>query len=204
MQTVSAQSYKFRKVASILGTEPDDYALTVNEYHSIYSFYVTYSMCKSLSDKKRSFIDYGWISNSTTNPAVEAALKGVLNLQRNSEFVFTKDNDLAVQFSNKSLTDGPINDLSWERAVIGITSESSNYFRLFHHIRNGLAHGKFKLRKSDDNEKMIVIQDNDQYNVTARIVLKLSTILAFIEAIDLNDIINRGDDLNKTKRSCYC
>ena len=194
MPAVSTQTYKYRKTASILGNDPDEYDLSLADYYSIYSFYVTYSMCKSLSTKKRDFLEYGWSSNSITNPAIDAALKGVLNLQRNPEFVFTKDNDLPIQFANRSLGDGPIADLSWERAVIGITSESSNYLKLFHHIRNGLAHGNFKLRYSSDNEKMVVIQDNDQYNVTARIVIKLSTILSFIHAIDINELISTEGD----------
>lgn len=194
MPKVATQRYKFIASASILGTLPDEYTLSVKDYYSIYSFYVTHSMCKSLSVKKRGFCDYGWASNSTTDPLIAAALKGVLNLHRNPEFVFTTKNDLSSQFTNRSLADGPVTDLTRERAVIGITYEDSNYHKLFHHIRNGLAHGSFRLRNSLDHEKMMIIQDNDRYNVTARIVLKLSTVLAFIEAIDLNGLIDVGGD----------
>ena len=194
MAAKSTQHYRFCKASSILGTLPDEYSLTMNEYHSIYSFYVTYSMCKTLSAKKRDFRDYGWATNSTTDQVISAVLKGVLKLQKNPEFVFTEKDDLAEQFKDRALTDGPVADLAKERAVIGITPEDNNYYKLFHRIRNGLAHGKFRLCYSPTNEKMIIIQDNDHYNVTARIVLRLSTVIGFIAVLQYENISDTKQD----------
>ncbi len=59
----------------------------------------------------------------------------------------------------------------------------------FYRIRDGLAHGKFKLRYSETNKKVIVIQDDDGYNVTARIIIKLDTLLSFVSVIDMNRLI---------------
>lgn len=63
------------------------------------------------------------------------------------------------------------------------------YLKFFYRIRNGFAHGKYCLRLSEDNIKMVIIQDNDKYNVTGRIVVRLSTLLNFINEIDINNLI---------------
>jgi hypothetical protein len=88
-----------------------------------------------------------------------------------------------------SLNDGAVSDFSFERCVIGKTSEPNKYLKLFYRVRDGFAHGKYCLRLSEDNIKMVVIQDDDGYNVTGRIVIQLRTLLAFINVIDINHLI---------------
>lgn len=183
------QTYKYIIADSILGNLHDEYSLSEQEYYRIYSFYVTYSMCGKQSAKKRTFTDYGWPSESVKNTALGNALTTELCLNRKSNFIFTNEDDLATQFINNDLQDGLLADVDTERAVIGKTSESNKHLKLFYRIRNGFAHGKFNLRLASNNEKMITIQDDDGNNVTARIVLKLSTLLAFIDAVDINRII---------------
>lgn len=182
------QTYKYKIAGSILGDTSDEYKLSENEFFRIYSFYVTYSMCGSLSAKKRSFTDYGWPNNSLKDEELKSALREVISLNRNPNFIFTEENDLGKRFSSLKLDDGEIKNLDFERAVIARTA-GTNYIKLFHRIRNGLAHGKFKLRYSTVGEKMVVIQDDNGYNVTARIVIKLNTLLDFIKVIDLNGLI---------------
>ena len=87
------------------------------------------------------------------------------------------------------LNDGFVADLSFERCVIGKTSENNKYLKLFYRIRDGFAHGKYCLRLSEDNVKMVVIQDDNGNNVTGRIVIRLSTLLNFITEIDINNLI---------------
>ncbi len=146
-------------------------------------------MCGSQSAKKRTFMDYGWHENNIRNTELGIALSTVLRLNKNPNFTFTEQDDLSVQFNKCDLKDGFIADMDRERAVIGKTNESNHYLRLFHRIRNGLAHGRFNLRFSSKNERMIVIQDNSKDNVTARIVIKLDTLLNFIKVIDIKGII---------------
>ena len=181
-------SYKYIKGNSILGKIVDEYILTLEEYYLLYSFYVTYSLCDNQSAKKKTFIDYGWNTNKINNTDLGMALSSVLNLNRNPKFVFM-ENDIDKQFLNHNLPDGELNDVDSERAVIVKSSENNNYLRLFHRIRNGLAHGKYGLCYSKKNEKMVIIQDDDTYNVTARIVIKLSTLLEFITTVDKNKIL---------------
>lgn len=191
------QTYKYIVNNSIVGVGNDEYSLSQEEYSSLYSFYVTYSMCGKQSLKKKTFVDYGWANNNIQvvenhkkrNTDLGNALLGVIDFSQLSSFVFTDKDDLEEQFNNNNLGDGILNNYDVERCVIGQTSESNKYLKLFYRIRDGFAHGKFLLKKSSTDEKMVVIQDDNGKNVTARIVIKLSTLLSFISCIDLNETI---------------
>ena len=181
--------HRYIVAASILGNSNDEYCLSENEYYKIYSFYVTYSMCGSQSAKKRKFTDYGWPVNNVKDKPLAKALASVFSLNGNADFIIT-DTNVSAEFKCHNLSDGRLVNVDVERAVIVKTNTKLNsYFQLFYRVRNGFAHGKFNLRLSTSNEKMVVIQDNDTNNVTARIVLKLSTILGFIDTIDINRLI---------------
>ena len=80
--------------------------------------------------------------------------------------------------------------------MIGKTTQEGNkYTKLFYRIRNGFAHGRFALKYDSNHIKMVVIQDWDTKNVTGRIVLKLQTLLDFIETVDRNNIILTLDNV---------
>lgn len=185
----TGQTYQYKVAGSIIGHLPDEYVLSEREYYRLYSFFVTYSMCGTQSAKKRTFTDYGWQGESVKKTPLGTALAKVLGLNRNVDFVFTEKDDLATQFSNHNLPDGNLVNIDTERSVIARTSESNNHLKLFFRIRDGFAHGKFKLCLSSTNEKMVVIQDDNGHNVTARIVIKLATLLAFVDAVDTNGLI---------------
>lgn len=189
--------YKYIKENSIIFAENDEYSLTEHEFFCVYSFYVTYSMCGSQSLKKRSFSDYGWNDNSIeqtiehkrVKTELGKALSNVIEL-KTDRFCFLTDNgNLADLFNKCNLLDGTLLDCDTERAVISNTNESNKYLKLFYRIRDGFAHGKFLLKYSSNHEKMVIIQDDDTKNVTARIVIKLSTLLSVIETVDINNII---------------
>lgn len=182
------QTYQYKKENSILGNLQDEYRLSENEYYRLYSFYVTYSLCGNQSAKKRTFLDYGWESESIKNTVLGQELKRVIDLG-NANFVFTDQDELKEKLDALALGDGIITDLRFERCVIGKTNAPNKYLKLFYRVRDGFAHGKFCLRLTDENEKMIVIQDDDSHNVTGRIVIKLNTLLSFINAIDINHLI---------------
>lgn len=189
---VEKQTYKYRKDDSIVDATADVYSLTDDEYNQLHLFYVTYSMCKGQSGKARTPIDYGWENNEYKESGLIEAWRDVLKLQRNGIFAFTDKNNLRACFAALELEDGILQSVDVERGVIGKTAEANQYLKLFHHVRNVLAHGNYSLRLSGSGEKMVVMQDNAKSNVTARFVLKLQTLLDFISATDRNGLINRA------------
>jgi hypothetical protein len=194
------QTYQYKSEDSILSGLTDDYTLSIVEVYRLYTFYVTYSMCGSQSMKKRSIADYGWtiipalkkknqVNPTLSNTGLDTELKKVLDLE-SASFVFTDKNDLKKRFDDNNLSDGSLTDYDTERCVIGKTTQEGNkYTKLFYRIRNGFAHGRFALKYDSNHIKMVVIQDWDTKNVTGRIVLKLQTLLDFIETVDRNNII---------------
>lgn len=199
--------YKYIKENSIIYAERDEYLLTEHEFFCMYSFYVTYSMCGVQSFKKRSFSDYGWednliektIEHKKIKTNLGKALSNAVELENNRFRFLTDKGKLDDLFEKCNLLDGALSDYDTERAVIGSTNETNKYLKLFYRIRDGFAHGKFLLKYSSNHEKMVIIQDDDTNNVTARIVIKLSTLLSIIEAVDINGIIGYKSCQKSTK-----
>ena len=186
------QTYKYIKNNSIVHSQNDEYKLSKEEYFLIYSFYVTYSLCGNQSMKKRCFKDYGWPDDNIRSKELGRALASVLNFDGNKNFCFTEEDNLKEKFSELELFDGFLVNLEFERAVIAFTNGNNKYLKLFYRIRDGFAHGNYVLRYSKNQTKMIVIQDNDSNKVTARIVLKLDTILQLIRVIDRNNLLGEN------------
>lgn len=195
---MNRQTYKYISENSIIYNLTDDYFFSDEEYRKLHMFFVTYSMCGSQSHKKRMISDYGWqnlkdnSSASITNSGLKTQLEKILKLDQNEKFIFTENDDLKESFEKVELFDESSNQLLYERAVVGYTRESNKYYKLFYRIRNALAHGRFSLKYNINAEKMIIIQDNDRNNVTARIVLKLDTIMKIIDVVDKNKLLERA------------
>ena len=191
------QTYQYKEAQSIIYRLTDEYALTETEYFRLYSFFVTYSMCKAQSTKKRTIEDYGWVSRTPGKAAnivssgLKEVLANVLHLDGNASFIFTDEDDLAVRFAETDLINVNPNEIAIERAVIGkTTTETNAYFKLFYRIRNAFAHGRFALRLTRAGEQIVIIQDNDTYNVTARIILRKRTLLDFARVVDRNNLLH--------------
>lgn len=196
---MATQTYPYRIAGSILYNQDDDYSLSVMEFYLIYSFFVTYSCCGTQSGKKRTFLEYGWANysrpnfgNTVPNKAIylKDNLREIIDLDNRNHFIFTSDSDdVIICFRQIDLMDGQLSDICTERAVITRTSESNRYLKLFYRIRDGFAHGKFILKLNENNEKMVIIQDDDGHNVTGRIVIKLNTLIELIKIIDKNNFL---------------
>lgn len=184
------QTYRYIKANSILQGS-SDYVLNQEEYYLLYNFFVTYSVCGNQSFQKRNFIDYGWTTDCIIRQKKADTDLGKIfkNHIKFNITVFKGKSSISDLFYQSNLTDGILIDYDTERAVLGKTGENNQYLKLFYHIRNCLAHGKFALKYSSNKEKMIVLQDDNKYNVTARIVLKLQTLIELIFAIDKNKLI---------------
>ena len=178
---MNKQGFKYKKEESIVGNLKDDFELSSQEFYTIFEFFIVSNICRKGSLRKKSLKEYGWGSDSLNASGLRKQLQGILSLDNN--FVFLdKNEDIKSQFIKHDL-DGRLESLICERGVIGYINEDNQYFKLFHRIRNCLAHGSFVLKYSFNKEKMVVMQDQDQYNVTARIVLKLKTLLAIISIV---------------------
>lgn len=189
--TKEYEKYKYIKSESIV-KGLNDYELEEREYYLLYSFFVTYSLCGSQSFKKRNFEAYGWkTSNIQMSHGKEDTDLGKM-FKRCIQFeidVASEKKSVKDLFKKYGLGNGVLQDYAVERVAIVDNTMNSKYLKLFYRLRNCLAHGSFLLKYSSNNEKMIVLQDNDKNNVTARMVLKLKTLINLIEEIDKKKLI---------------
>ena len=185
------QTYKYSISSSIVRGLLDDYQLDNDEYSSIYKFFVTYSLGEKQSLKGRSLATYGWEGDYARN-GLKEQLKGVIDLYDDSIAYFAGDQDAEGTFKRaceRFLLTNEIKDLSRERVAVSNTYGTNNYLRLFYRIRDGFAHGKFVLKYNEQREKVVIIEDDNTYNVTARMVIKLDTLKQLIRVIDRNEIL---------------
>lgn len=179
---------------SILDGVSDEYALSEHEYYTLYSFFVTYSLCKKQSGKKRTLRDYGHPNVQIVKSGVRKSLQSVLRIDKKKGeedcFIFSEAKSRPKNFAKINLGDGTLSDYDKERAVLPKGSEQNQYLTLFHHVRNGFAHGQFALVFSSTGEKMVVMEDKTRTgNVNARMVLKLNTLLSIVATIDKRHLI---------------
>ena len=196
------QSYKYIIANSIIYQQEDEYKLSQDDFYVLYSFYVTYSCCGNQSMKRRTIEEYGWNSFSrkkgvkTPDPSkyLKDALAEIINLDDKDHFIFTEDgDDISKCMTKVDLADGILTDYETERCICMRNSENNRFLNLSYRIRDGFAHGKFLLKISESGKKCVVIQDDDGHSVTARIVLKLDTLLRMVKIVDKNSLITSGE-----------
>lgn len=185
------QTYQYKQQESILFGLRNTYELTDGEYRILYTFFVTYSLCKSSSWQRKDLKFYGW--NGSYKDTVKELVEGVLG----PDALVVVGNDkpagtLKQEMSRMNLHNGRLDNLDKERAVIVDNHEDNKFYNLCRHIRNCFAHGKFALVYSTKGRKMIIFQDDNVANVTGRMVFSLETLFAWISIVDRNKVLQKS------------
>ena len=183
-------TYKYKCEESIINGLEDQYELSEYEYNKLYKFFVTYSMCENQSDKKRTLADYGWAS-TVKYSEIKKELKEKINFNIEN-FVFRDEGGLKDVCTENNLIINKV-ALDSERGVIGKTAGQNKLLKLFHRIRNVFSHGRFVMRLSG-KDRYVIMEDKDSHNVTARIVIKLDTLIGIIDTIDINHLTGERID----------
>lgn len=160
--------------------------LNDSDFCILFKFYVLNAPYPNQSNLGLSFRDYGWEGSILSN-GLGQQLDEAISEKRGPFFLPARDNGvrLSQMFQQAHLNDGAIGDLDRERAAITInTSRQNQFVRLFRHIRNCLAHGRFVLVATQDNPSGIfILEDRDQHNITARIIFRKQTLLDWANII---------------------
>ena len=188
---------------SIIKDIEDDYMLTIEEYYILYSFFVTYAMRNNQCNKSKNFKDYGWDNNLFNQKGLKSELQKVINLKDKNYFIFIDDvnKNASDYFGVLGLTYSKSKNYEGERGVLKSYNKipKNGYLECFlcflKHIRNCLAHGNYILKINSSGEKMIIFEDknikeNDENKkMTARIIVKLESLLQIIYIIDKKGIL---------------
>ena len=167
------------------------------DFVRIVNFFVFHSPCKGLSAMGVSLAEYGW-SNPWKSPFY--LNKQLRQAATNYELLFSaqnrtsKKNQSAVEnkeakkdMMEMALEKSGLKDHfphSFEKEVICFRNNKNNQFiSAFYHIRNALAHGRFCIQNVN-GEDFFAFEDVGKNKVSARMILRKSTLLQWIELIE--------------------
>lgn len=182
------QTYQYKVEKSILNDSRQEVKLAKEVEYLFLKFFVVYTPCETTSRKSISLKEYGWKENFNSPNGLQQKLLPTIDLTSN-RYIFTDKDDLSERFKENQLPDNMLEDIVTERCVIGKTPESNKLLKLLRHIRNCLAHGKYLVVENSIDQRMMIMQDDNIHNVTARIILKVSTLIEMIKIIDRNNSI---------------
>ena len=150
-------------------------------------FFVFHSPCSELSSMHKTLKEYGWSTPWRKPYYLNRQLRQAAS---NYELLFSaKDYDgMDAALKKANLNDGFPSDFSRERICI-YDNQKNQFLSVFYHIRNALAH--CRLNMVDVGGECVFIledvqpkKDADQLKVSARMILRKSTLLRWIELIE--------------------
>ena len=161
--------------------------LSDQDLFRIVIFFVFHSPCANLSSMGKTLDKYGWNSPWRKPYYLNRQLRQATS---NYELLFSVKSydkmDAALEKAN--LKDNFPSELSRERICI-YDNQENQFLSVFYHIRNAFAH--CRLNMVDVNgECVFILEDvqpnkhSDQLKVSARMILRKSTLLKWIEIIE--------------------
>lgn len=156
----------------------------------IVTFYVFHSPCtkpKPLSAMSRPITDYGW-SQKWANYRTPTSLNYILRkASTTSSLIYSAvgNNDIQQACEKADLLDNFPSNIDRERVAIAL-SDQNQFLSLFRHIRNALSHGRLSMKALSDGDVSFILEDiaTNRVNVSARMILRRSTLLKWIEIIE--------------------
>jgi len=164
------------------------------DFWAIIKFYLLHSLCDGQSWKGYSLHEsylwkvHPWSPSRYLKDRIIEAIWG----DEKSKLYMAKTRALYEgKIFGKDLDDNFTSNIAMQRAgYVKVSTGKNNdneIMSLFYHIRNGFAHGRFGFAALEDNDYMIFLEDGkasgDQFEVTARIALKKSSLLAIKEIL---------------------
>ncbi len=151
------------------------------EFLKILNFFIFHSPCKNSSVKGIPLNKYGWDKNKVKK--LKANLESELNPKTSFKYPKTLD-DMKASLESLGLSENfPID---CDKELVCFSQTGGNLVEaLCYHIRNCFAHGRFNIIDDNKNQKFIFEDKSFRgKKVSARMILKKSTLLKWIEIIE--------------------
>ena len=164
------------------------------ELYRIVTFFVFHSPCKMLSAMSRPLVHYGWTEPWKKTQGLKRKLKDA-STNPNLLFSSMTQQDMRQALEKAGLLDLTICDYTSERIAF-YNNQKNQFMSVFYHIRDAFAHGRLSMREleSDSFDYAFLLEDVKmkstkstgivECTVTARMVLRKSTLLKWIDIIE--------------------
>ena len=189
-------------IKSVISNEYND-----AELQRIVLFYVIHTPCEGISYSSKSMKSYGWKKDVWKKGALKRKLFNIANLETQTNFFsVTKTDDTKYMFKKANMLSNFHTNRSEEKIAIYQPKGYNNFTGILYHIRNSLAHGRFTIYpvvKPDNLDEIYFVMEDgvkkgDTFYVRARIILKRSTLLEWIDIIEdkAKEIQEENDENN--------
>lgn len=161
-------------------------------YYKILDFYIVNSICDSISCKGKTIREIGWDKDVWKKGFLRKEVLGLI-CDENSlgeHFFSAKTNAEIRKGINKLNLNKNFHMLREERIVIYKKYNLTQIESIFYHIRNALAHGRFQIYTNETDETYYVFESGiikksiEKIDLKARMILKESTLLKWIDIIN--------------------
>ena len=167
---------------------PDSYA--DDDLKRIVLFYVINTPCTALSSSGIPLTEYGWPKDIWRKPALKQLLFDIAKLEyKKTFFPVNKTDETKNACEQAKMKKGFHNDRSVEKIVVYRNSGYNDFMSVLYHIRNAFAHGRLAMYEVENSEDIVfVLEDgvkrNNIYYVRARMILKKSTLIKWIDILE--------------------
>lgn len=158
-----------------------------NELFRIVTFFVFHSPCAELSSMCRSLEEYGWATPWKKPFHLNKQLKQAAT---NQQLLFSAQNYDALEtaLDKANLKDNFPSDFLTERICI-YNNMNNQFLSVFFHLRNAFAHCRLNMVDVDGEcvfilEDMIHEKKHNRCKLSARMILRKSTLLRWIDLIE--------------------
>lgn len=150
-----------------------------DDFRRILDFFVIFTPCKELSARAKPLKEkYGWKDTYGLKKSMRLAPS------KQSIFLFAETwKEMKAVLAEADLSDNFYSDIKNERGGL-YKRRGSQPDCIFYHLRNCLAHGRFCIREKDGDWTFIFEDVEKNSKVSARMILKKSTLLRWIEIIE--------------------
>lgn len=150
-------------------------------------FFLFHSPCENLSSMRKTLAEYGWTAPWKKPYYLNKQLRQVAS---NYELLFSAKgyNEIDAALEKADLKENFPCNFSHERICI-YDNQGNQFLSVFYHLRNAFAH--YRLNMVDiDGECVFILEDvqpkrnSNQLKVSARMILRKSTLLKWINLIE--------------------
>lgn len=150
-------------------------------------FFVFHSPCENLSSMRRTLAEYGWSAPWKKPYYLNKQLRQVAS---NYELLFSAKgyNEMDAALEKADLKENFPCNFSHERICI-YDNQGNQFLSVFYHLRNAFAHCRLNM-VDVAGECVFILEDvqpnknSDQLKVSARMILRKSTLLKWIDLIE--------------------